>query len=256
MSTTRRTRPKRLRSRPPDLTETGILSWCDEHHERTGEWPTQASGRVQSTVNENWNAIDMALRNGYRGLPGKSSLAKLLAECRDVRNRKGLPELTEEAIASLAEVHFRAKGEWPTRQSGSVSGSPVPGETWKRINDALTVGLRGLPGGSSLAQLLEKHRGVRNRKALPPLVEAEIVRWAQLHFERKGLYPSEKAGPVEDAPGETWSGISMALRSGIRGLPGGSSLYQLLASHGLVPGQVNASRLRPGGHLPVVSGGS
>src|SRR5882724_3686491 len=136
-------------------------------------------------------------------------------------------------------VHRWSKGEWPTRHSVAVLASPVPGETWARLNKSLIVGLRGLPGGSSLARLLAKHRGVRNRKASPPLVEAEIVRWADLHFARTGLYPSEKAGAVVDAPGETWAGISMALRSNIRGLPGGSSLFQLLVQYGRVAERVN-----------------
>ena len=36
-------------------------------------------------------------------------------------------------------------------------------------NAALDLGLRGLPGGSSLAQLLAEKRGVRNMMALPDL---------------------------------------------------------------------------------------
>ena len=66
-------------------------------------------------------------------------------------------------------------------------------------------------------------------------------------MQRTGLYPSKNAGAVVDAPGETWAGISMALRSGIRGLPGGSSLFQLLVAHGRLIELNN----RPGGHVPA-----
>src|SRR5262245_12430504 len=133
-------RPKRLRARPPQLSERLILMWCDDHHTRTGNWPNQNAGDVLMTVCENWQAIDMALRHGSRGLPGGSSLAKLLARCRGYRNKKGLPRLTEGVIAALADIHHWWTGEWPTRDSGKVSASPVPGETWARLNDALIVG--------------------------------------------------------------------------------------------------------------------
>src|SRR5262245_59770513 len=176
----------------------------------------------------------MALRNGHRGLPGGSSLARLLAKHRGVRNKKGLPTLTEGVAAAMAEVHQWWTGFWPTRHSGPVLASPVPGETWKRINDALVKGCRGLPGGSSLARVLAEHRGVRNRKALPRLTEAGIVRWADAHHVAKGKYPSEKAGPVLGAPGESWANISAALREGTRGLKGGSSLFQVLVKNGRV----------------------
>ena len=42
-------------------------------------------------------------------------------------------------------------------------------ETWAAVDAALINGVRGLEGGSSLARLLDRERGVRNRKALPRL---------------------------------------------------------------------------------------
>ena len=62
-------------SKPP-LTIEQILAWADEHHERTGKWPNVTSGEVKGTE-ETWTAVDQSLANGSRGLPGKSSLAKL-----------------------------------------------------------------------------------------------------------------------------------------------------------------------------------
>src|SRR5207253_1820957 len=47
----------------------------------------------------------------------------------------------------------------PTEKSGSIVGTP--GETWKAVHLALAQGLRGLPPGSSLAQLLA---GMRRRQ--------------------------------------------------------------------------------------------
>ena len=227
-------RPKQLRAKYSPLTEEQILGWCDDFLARTGVWPTPKSGAVPA--GENWNAIDGALRGGFRGLPGGSSIAKLLAGRRGSRNRKQLQALTEDGIAALADIHYKKTRKWPTRHSGPVRGSAVPGETWAMLNDALVTGLRGLPGGSSLAQVLAAHRGVRNRKNLPRLTVQVILLWAEAHYMRHRRYPSENAGPVEGAPGETWYNIGAALREGTRSLPGGSSLFKLLCKHGRVCG--------------------
>jgi hypothetical protein len=40
--------------------------------------------------------------------------------------------------------------------AGQVAGAP--GETWRALDVALRQGLRGLPGGDSLARLLRRHR--------------------------------------------------------------------------------------------------
>jgi len=44
------------------------------------------SGRIPGPKGENWKYLDSALRSGHRALPGKSSLARLLAEKRGLRN--------------------------------------------------------------------------------------------------------------------------------------------------------------------------
>jgi hypothetical protein len=57
-----------------------ILGWADAHRTRTGEWPKARSSPVVDAPGETWSAIDYALRRGYRGLPGDSSLSWLLAQ--------------------------------------------------------------------------------------------------------------------------------------------------------------------------------
>jgi hypothetical protein len=47
----------------------------------------------------------------------------------------------------------------------------APGETWQAIENALRLGNRGIPGGSSLAQVLAQYRGVRNKARLPKISE-------------------------------------------------------------------------------------
>src|SRR5439155_5918892 len=133
----------------PPLSEDQILHWADEHHARTGSWPTYRSGLIPGSGRETWNSIDGALRSGVRSLPGRSSLAKLLAGRRCVRNHKQLPQLTEEQILAWADAFHRRTGTWPSIHSGPITSAP--GETWMAVQMALRNGTRGMVGGSSLA---------------------------------------------------------------------------------------------------------
>jgi hypothetical protein len=108
----------------------------------------------------------------------------------------------------------------------------VPDETWSAVADALYSGHRGLPGGSSLAQLLEAGRGVRNSRVVPRLTNRQILAWADAHHARTGRWPSVKSGPVHEEPEESWANINHALGRGRRGLPGCDSLALLLERYG------------------------
>src|SRR6266849_6596671 len=63
----------------------------------------------------------------------------------------------------------------------------------------------------------------------PPLTIMQILRWAEVHYRRRGTWPHANSGPVIDVPGEKWDNIDMSLRDGLRGLPGGDSISRLLA---------------------------
>src|SRR5206468_10135422 len=67
------------RPRRPRLTETVILAWADRHRARSGTWPTRDAGEVHDAPGETWSNLDYSLRHGTRGLPGGSSVARLLA---------------------------------------------------------------------------------------------------------------------------------------------------------------------------------
>jgi hypothetical protein len=109
-----------------------------------------------------------------------------------------------------------------------LSRTPLTGRTRRNLDHDLRDGFRGLPGGSSLPQLLAKRRGVRNLGDLPPLTENKLLAWADRHRARTGKWPNWNSGPVARAPGEDWRNIDQVLRGG-RGLPGGDSLPRLLA---------------------------
>jgi hypothetical protein len=126
-------------------------------------------------------------------------------------------------------VHFRKTGQWSRRDSGAIVG-PLA-ETWMAIDMALQKGNRGLPRGSSLAQALAEHRGVRNRMRLSRLTEQQILTWMDAHFTRFGVWPHGRSGAIPESPGDTWKVVDMALSRGHRGLPGGMSLVRFEARY-------------------------
>jgi hypothetical protein len=205
-----------------------VLLWADAHHERTGRWPTAESGTVAEAPDESWSTLDNALRDGTRGLPGGSSLARLLARRRGRRNPVAPPRLTVTQIVRWADSHYRRTGSWPSRNTGPIAD--VACETWAAIDAALAAGSRGLAGGSSLAQCLSSRRGVRSVAHAPRLTCEQILKWADAHHSRTGDWPAITSGEVVGAAGETWSGLNSALNKGNRGLPGGNSLPRLLAA--------------------------
>ncbi len=220
-----------LRKTPkrPGLYVKQILEWADRHFARHHRWPNVKSGYIAGTIDETWQRMDMALRVGCRGLPRNAglSLARLLEKHRRVRNLRCPPRLTVSQIIAWARAHHRRTGEWPIAESSHVRDATE--ETWNAIDAALRRGGRGLPGGSSLPQLLARKCGVRNLSSLPRLSYNKILKWCDAHQRRTGKWPTNQSGPIDDAPGETWSGVNAAVRNGIRGLAGGSSLAVLLA---------------------------
>jgi pyrroloquinoline quinone (PQQ) biosynthesis protein C len=222
-------RDVRNRIDPPPLAVEEILEWADAAFQRTGEWPNQYSGPVVESPGDTWAGVNFALKVGSRGLPEAGSLAQLLSERRGVRNRAELPELSTAQILAWVDAHHERTGRWPNPRSGSIP--EAPGETWSVVQSALSKGLRGFPGGSTLAQLLQSHRGFRNIHDLPPLSEEQIIVWAEAHYRRMGQWPKKDSGSIESAPGETWNGVQIALIRGRRGLPGGSSLARLIKEH-------------------------
>jgi hypothetical protein len=129
-------------------------------------------------------------------------------------------------IPSWADSDRARTGRWPSCTEGRVRGAQ--GETWVNVNQALLKGLRGLPGGDTLARLLARQRGKRHLHARPRLAEEQIVAWARQHHARTGRWPTAGSGPVAGAAGEDWSAVAGALRQGLRGLPRGT-LPRLLA---------------------------
>jgi hypothetical protein len=142
------------------------------------------------------------------------------------------PRLTYAQILEWADEYRRRTGRWPTQRAGRVPGG---GLTWAALTQALREGLRGLPGGDSLAGLLARERGAQpasGRYHRESLTEEDILSWAEHHRALTGRWPSAASGVVAAAQEETWGALNQALIWGRRGLPGGTSLSRLLAEWG------------------------
>jgi hypothetical protein len=234
--------PRRRRRRSP-LTEEEILAWADAFHARAGRWPQLADGPITGAHGLTWLAVNAALSEGFHRLPGGSSLAGLMADRRGHRHIRRLAPLSEAQILAWADAHFGREGRWPTSRGGPIEGTD--GETWANVAAALQQGRRGLPGNSSLTRLLAAARGVRNRAALPRLSLAQILRWADEHHQRTGVWPKASSGVIAAAPQETWCYVNAALVVGSRGLRGNSSLAKLLAAKRGVANRQNMPPLTP-----------
>jgi hypothetical protein len=181
-------------------------------------------GSIPGAPGETWARVNTALMKGLRGLRGDSSLARVLAAYRGVRNTQDLPQLSVEQILGWIDAFHDQTGKWPKATSGPVAEN----ETWLAVDMALHNGLRGLPRGSSLAKLLADRRGVKNEKTLGRLTINGIWAWMVSHHIRTGDWPTRMSGRVWGTRWETWSAVASALARGRRGLRGGSSLRQLV----------------------------
>src|SRR3569623_1225783 len=100
-------------------------------------------------------------------------------------------------------------------------------ESWGAIDMSLRVGGRGLAGGSSLARLLARERGVLDKQDMPRLTLRQILAWADHYHEHTGHRRTDASESQLTMNGERWPTIDAALRGGYRGLSGSESLPQL-----------------------------
>jgi len=214
----------------PDITIDQILVWADAYHTRHAAWPNRKAGLIDGTLGETWGAVNIALSRGMRGLPCGLSLPRVLSEHRGKINGYTRPPLSVDQVLAWADAHHAREGEWPIVESGPILESPQ--ETWRGIEYALRAGRRGLPSHSTLARLLDEHRGTHKSNDPKPLTLRRILAWADAHHRRTGKWPSSHSGSIVESPGDTWQAIELALRHGSRGLRGGTSLAQFLADRG------------------------
>jgi len=214
----------------PDLTEEKILEWADEYYVIHEEYPQKTPTEIPDSGGETWGGVDVALRNGRRGLQRKITLAQLLHESGKKKNPFGSEDLSEEQVLEWADKHYQVHKKYPTARSGIIEDTL---ETWSAVSGALYQGTRGLSKGESINQFLHRHgRDVEIAQKLPPLTEEQILIWVDEYFEIHEKYPSSKSSEeIPNANGQTWRAVNSALTEEGRGLQRKSSLFQLIAEN-------------------------
>lgn len=125
--------------------------------ERDGD-ATEYFGQV-----ETWGAVSQALRCGWRGLPGKSSLAKLCVA-------RGIGVLTREGVVAAVRAYFEQHGVRPNPRTPIREGrKPIDASeyfgfeiTWQAVDLQLQ---RGLGSKTSLSSLCDELGLARERRA-------------------------------------------------------------------------------------------
>jgi hypothetical protein len=143
------------------------------------------------------------------------------------------PRLTEEMILAWADEWFETHGSYPTAHSGRI-GEQGP-DTWSALDQCLRLGLRSLPGGTSLCKLITSNRVVVRDLRRKKISSEQILQWADAWFQRTGKWPIVESGVVSETSSETWSGINQTLKRGIDGVEPGSSLNKFLNEMRAVP---------------------
>lgn len=137
----------------------------------------------------------------------------------------GAPISLEDVHAELWDFYQR-EGDWPSAFSGEIERFGI---SYKHLNQYLLVGTRGLPGRSSVYRECEKvaaAKGVSIRafsRDDSPLT-VEMVRDAIRQFNEEHKRFPVKAEVGMSPLGFTWQTLNFYLRTGYRGLPGGSTL--------------------------------
>ena len=160
--------------------------------------------------------------------PRQAMARKKLLEAESLEDNRFSDKITEETILEDADRFFQQHGFWP--KTNSSFGVPDKSyESWTHYDIYLSRGQRGLPGGSTLAKLLQKERGVQNPKGKPRLTEDIILYDIQSFYNLHGRLPNKRETlPVPGKPLETWSGYNSALYGKTRGISERSSLCKLI----------------------------
>ncbi len=167
----------------PRITNEYLREIADVYREmHPGKNPTQGSGDIyvknknseHVKINDSFNAVNKAMREGNRGWPEDSPI-KSLPQWLD-ENRYRDNQITNEYLRKIVEVYREMNGgKNPTQDSGDIYVSDGRGKyvkidnTFNAVNTAMHQGNRGWPKDSpikSLPQWLEAN-GYQNSKRSP-----------------------------------------------------------------------------------------
>ncbi len=229
---------KKQKCNSVSLSEDLICFWIKQFIVKYGKKPTQQSGIIEfadgAYEGDSWLCVSAALRNGGRGLPKGSSLSQLIEKRFGLKRQEYGPRLTEESILDLIKKYIAKYDRKPNCKTGLVEGHE--NLTWSALNRRLEIGDKTLPGGSSLAKLIEKELGIRDSNRPPALIPLELVKdWVRQYLKKYGKRPLvSNSIKIEFAnglhKGISWGSVNRALLRGGCSLPKGTTLADLASN--------------------------
>jgi len=215
----------------PDFTMNVIEAAILEYHRQHGTYPQPLNGDATAYFGypETWAAVDCALVQGIRGLPGKDSLFQVAFRLGLVG---GKPSLTIVKIQAAITAFHKDQGTHPNEKSGDATAYFGYPETWSAVQAAAYHGVRGLPGGSTLITIAREMGLVKGK---PPLNMPLVKKAISSFYKEHGIHPNGASGDATAYFGysETWGAVQSALKKGYRGLPGGKTLVEVAIQMGL-----------------------
>lgn len=194
--------------RPSHVTIEQVRDAMRDFRRRHGRWPRHTDAGEVPGIGGSWASVAHALRRGFRGLPGGSSL---FMERDGVVPRQ---TLTMQAIKDAVMAFHKAHGSWP--RHATRERSPL-GYCWAIVDRKLKKGLIDeAPKGSSLTAIVRECQGRSAPIRLTLKFVEELVR---TYHSTHGEWP--RTTTVGDVPiiGGPWKRLDVRLRLGLMGLP-------------------------------------
>jgi hypothetical protein len=210
--------------KPPEPTRELVLKAIEEYRDETGGYPIQQTRGEIPTLGMSWMVLAKRLRAGLLG--GGVTLVGLIEEVRTHRGELApgkKPKLTLAMVHEAIRAFYREHGRRPTTLKDE---RPCRlGLAWRTLNNAIKLGQRGLPGGTTLLEECEVALGPAAFGVKPTLTIEAVHEAIRAFYREHGERPMTKT-QLPCGLGIAWSTLQNCLAHGERGLPGGSSLYR------------------------------
>ncbi len=174
--------------------------------------------------------FDVNMKEGLLGTLRSFSGQFGYADLRRLRESLGrAAHIRMEQVHNAMRTFEGLNSRWPNRKDGVV---PDLGGSWLAIDEALRVGVRGLPGGSSLSKERLALIGSRSRKQL---TAASVKDAILAHHAATGAWPNESTAGATPGVAHSWSYLRAVVRKGTL-FPNGYTFSKLVRElRGLSP---------------------
>lgn len=146
----------------PEIPLTLIHNWVQSHLDKYKSKPIAKSGKVDfargAYQNISWHSVNQALKAGKCGLPVGTTLSSFIQFEFGIKNPKRAEPIPEEKVVLWIQKFIEKNNRKPKVNDGVIefAEDQFSGLKWRLLNNYLSKGGRGFPGGSSLAKLIEK----------------------------------------------------------------------------------------------------